>query len=102
LNAIPENPEGYLVHNLEHGYVIFWYNYNLLDEQECNDLKGQIQATMDEHNGVKLIAMPRNSIDVPLVLTSWGRMQKFETFDSDSVNSFISRNRNRAPEPNAS
>ena len=25
-------PAGYLVHNLEHGYVIFWYNCGLLDE----------------------------------------------------------------------
>ena len=23
---LPQYPEGYLVHNLEHGYVIFWYN----------------------------------------------------------------------------
>ncbi|MFW9817940.1 MAG: DUF3105 domain-containing protein, partial [Candidatus Thorarchaeota archaeon] len=33
-------PEGYLVHNLEHGYVIFWYNCMQLSEQACVDLKG--------------------------------------------------------------
>ena len=36
-------PEGYLGHNLEHGYVIYWYNCDLLDTSECSDLKVQIQ-----------------------------------------------------------
>ena len=29
LATLPKNPEGYLVHNLEHGYVIFWYNCDI-------------------------------------------------------------------------
>ena len=31
-----EFPEGYLVHNLEHGYAIFWYNCDLLSAEECS------------------------------------------------------------------
>ena len=63
-------PTGYLVHNLEHGYVIFWYNCDLLDEAGCSNLKSQIRSAMDELGGTKLIAYPWNSIDVPLVMTS--------------------------------
>jgi len=94
-------PAGYLVHNLEHGYVIFWYNCNLLDESACSELKSQIRSTIDELGGTKLIAYPWNSIEVPLVMTSWGRLQRFETFDSEQAKAFYRSNLNKAPEPNA-
>jgi hypothetical protein len=47
-------PAGYLVHNLEHGYVIFWYNCDLLDEAGCSELKSQIRSVMDDLGGVKI------------------------------------------------
>jgi len=94
-------PAGYLVHNLEHGYVIFWYNCDLLSESGCSDLKSQVRAVMDELGGTKLIAYPWNSIDVPLVMTSWGRLQRFETFDPAQAKAFYRANLNRAPEPDA-
>lgn len=94
-------PAGYLVHNLEHGYVIFWYNCDLLDEAGCSNLKSQIRSVMDELGGVKMIAYPWDSIDVPLVMTSWGRLQRFDTFDATQARAFYRANLNQAPEPNA-
>ena len=94
-------PAGYLVHNLEHGYVIFWYNCNLLDESGCTDLKAQIKTTMDDLGGIKLVAYPWPSLEVPLAMTSWGRLQRFEKFDSEQAKAFYRANLNRAPEPNA-
>lgn len=94
-------PAGYLVHNLEHGYVIFWYNCDLLDEAGCSELKAQIRSVMDELGNMKLIAYPWNSIDVPVAMTSWGRIQKFETFDAEQAKAFYRANLNKAPEPNA-
>jgi len=94
-------PAGYLVHNLEHGYVIFWYNCDLLSEAACSGLKSQIRTVMDELGGIKLIAYPWNSIDVPLVMTSWGHLQRFETFDPAQAIAFYRANLNRAPEPDA-
>jgi hypothetical protein len=99
--SLQDYPEGYLVHNLEHGYVIFWYSCALLDEQSCTELKTQIQSVMDKFNNVKLIAFPWESIDVPVAMTSWGQLQQFEVFNVDQAVSFVERNRNRAPEPNA-
>jgi hypothetical protein len=96
-----EYPAGYLVHNLEHGYIIFWYNCDLLDEDGCTALKDQIRTTMDDLGGTKMIAYPWPSIDVPLVLTSWGRMQKFESFDAEQAKAYYRANLNKAPEPNA-
>ncbi len=99
--SLPAFPEGYLVHNLEHGYVVFWYNCELLEPAACEEMKGQIQAVMEEFDGVKLIAFPWPSIEVPVVLTSWGRMETMERFDEGLAQAFIRRNRNQAPEPEA-
>ena len=94
-------PAGYLVHNLEHGYVIFWYNCDLLNEAGCAELKSQIRSVMDELGGVKMIAYPWPSLDVPLALTSWGQLQRFNTFDAEQAKAFYRTNLNQAPEPNA-
>ena len=56
---------------------------------------------MDELGNTKIIAYPWLSIDVPLVMTSWTRLQKFETFDAEAAKAFYRANLNRAPEPNA-
>ena len=94
-------PEGYIGHNLEHGYVVFWYNCDLLNESECNTLKSEIQSVMDDFDGVKLIAFPWPSLDIPIAMTSWGRLQRFDSFDPQTAAAFIQANRNKAPEPNA-
>jgi hypothetical protein len=94
-------PAAYLLHNLEHGYVIFWYNCDLLDETGCSELKSQIRSVMDDLGGVKMIADPWKSIDVPVARTSWRRIQNFEVFDVEQAKAFYRANLNRAPEPNA-
>jgi len=94
-------PEGYLLHNLEHGYVIYWYNCDLLVDAECTDLKQQIQASITDNRSTKLIAFPRTSMEIPVALTSWGQILPMEAFDAKQAQDFVSANRNRAPEPNA-
>ncbi len=99
--AQAQYPEGYLVHNLEHGYVIFWYNCDLLDAAGCSNLKSQIKTVLDQENNLKVIGFPRKSIDVPVIVTSWGRQMSFERFDPGQARDFVKSNRNKAPEPNA-
>ena len=99
--AQADYPEGYLGHNLEHGYIIFWYNCDSLDKTGCDTLKGQIQEVMDKYDNFKLIAFPSDSLDVPLAMVSWGQLLRFESFDEGLASQFVKVNRNRAPEPNA-
>jgi hypothetical protein len=102
--TLPNHPgdmAGYLVHNLEHGYVIFWYNCAKINENACNDLKSQIKKVMEAKNNSKVIAVPWKSTDALLVMTSWGRLQRFEKFDAGLARTFIERNLNHAPEPDA-
>lgn len=94
-------PEGYLGHNLEHGYIIYWYNCDLLDDAACTELKSQIQESMADNGSTKLIAFPWGSIDVPVVLTSWGQIMHMDEFTPAQASKFVNANRNRAPEPNA-
>ncbi len=56
---------------------------------------------IDEFNGYKVIGFPRASISEPVVATSWGHLQRFDTFDEELASKFVQANRERAPEPNA-
>jgi hypothetical protein len=40
-------------------------------------------------------------MDVPVALTSWGRIEKLEQFDAETVSEFVRNNRFKAPEPDA-
>ena len=101
ISSIGPYPEGYLVHNLEHGYVIFWYNCTILDEAACTELKAEIKDVIDGENNFKVIGFPRASIEVPVVMTSWTRMLSFEAFDARLAKEFVRTFRNQAPEPQA-
>ena len=96
-----------LVHNLEHGYVVIWYNCTGLEESACETFKTQIRGVMSQAGGVgvssttKLIAMPRLSLPGPIAATSWGRLYQPDTFNPDELLVFIKAFRNKAPEPNA-
>lgn len=97
-----------LVHNLEHGYVIMWYDCSKLDKVGCDTLQSQLQgnivgATLSQFTPTKkLIAVPRKDFGATLALTSWGRMQKLDKFDAVAINAFIAEWREKSPEPNAS
>ncbi len=101
-------PDESLVHNLEHGYVVIWYNCAGLGGDECQNLKTQIQSVIDRTEpvvlggtGKKLIAVTRLTLDTPIALTSWGRLYKLDSFNEEKITTFIKEFRNQAPEPNA-
>ena len=92
-------PEGYLVHSLEHGYVIFWYNCGALLDQPCDELKDQVQDVMREAANFKVIGFPWLSLDVPVVITTWGRTLHMDQFDPGQALQFVQTYRGVAPEP---
>jgi Protein of unknown function (DUF3105) len=100
LASLPQYPLGYLVHNLEHGYVIFWYNCQVY-QGTCDDLMQKIQQVMSQFGGVKVVAFPWHTISVPLVLTSWGRLLRLSTPDQTLMTQFVQTYRFQAPEPNS-
>ena len=94
-------PDGFLVHSLEHGYVVFWCNRDLLGDAECGGLKDEIQDVMSSVGNFKVIGFPRPSQNSAVVMTSWGRLLQLDQFDSDLAEQFVRNYRNQAPEANA-
>lgn len=99
LAGLPANPAGYLVHNLEHGYVIIWYNCQNLDAPACIELKTKIKDVMAQVNGTKVIAFPWTDMPENVVLTSWNRIDRMDHFSPSEALKFIKQYRNKSPEP---
>jgi hypothetical protein len=93
-------PEGYLTHNLEHGYVIFWYDCDI-PGTDCSALQQTIQQVMNATGNTKLIAFPWHKLTVPLAMSSWGQVMYFPTLDTAAMQQFVLSNRYKAPEPDA-
>ncbi|HUF39813.1 MAG TPA: DUF3105 domain-containing protein [Anaerolineales bacterium] len=93
------NPHGFIIHSMEHGYVVFWYNCTLVPEAECGALKTDIRRVMDEYDSYKIIAFPWTTTTAPVVATSWGYKLEMERWDPVLAAEFIETNRNNAPEP---
>ncbi len=84
--------DGNLVHSLEHGAVILWYKPDLPKE----DVE-KLKEIFNQAPG-KSIMTPRNDLDVPVAVSTWGRVLKLQTIDEGQIKAFFDTNYNRAPE----
>lgn len=84
--------DGHLVHSLEHGAVILWYKPEL-PKADIATLK----SIFDQTRG-KTIMAPRQNMDTPVALTSWGRVLKLKTIDEKAIKDFFDINIDRGPE----
>lgn len=103
--------DGYLVHSLEHGYVIISYNcgqvggasgreilFASLDDQACEDLKRRLSDLANEKKLSKLIVVPSQKIQVRIALTAWMRIEELDGVDKERVSRFIDAYRDHGPE----
>jgi len=91
----------YLVHSMEHGYVIIWYNCEKLSDADCAGLKAQIRQVMQDEGTAKLIAAPRTGMASLIALTAWTRLDRLDLFDDKRIKAFVEAFRGQGPEPNA-
>ncbi len=94
-------PDEYLVHNLEHGYVIIWFDCDQMTSDECQTTQDGIQTVIDYFDGYKVIGMPRRMEESPIALSSWGVLARLWAYDEDFIIEFIEEHQNQAPEPDA-
>jgi len=92
-------PDENMVHSLEHGYIILWYNCDQVSE--CETMKQGLQDVIKSTGTYKVVAMPREKTTVPVVAVSWGKMYKQAEFDKDKLIAFVNANRENSPEPDA-
>ncbi|KLL12054.1 MULTISPECIES: DUF3105 domain-containing protein [Protofrankia] len=83
------------VHNLEHGFVIGWYDPKLPDDQVT-----ALRAAA-ENAGERFIALPWERGDFPedkhFVLTAWDRTQRCATVSESVIKEFVSTYANPDP-----
>jgi hypothetical protein len=97
----------YLVHSMEHGYVIIWYNCDVYTGATCDQFKQQIKDIMGGAGvsavtgTLKLIAVPRAGQKAPIALSAWGHIDTPATYDPQEIKDFIKAYRDDAyaPEP---
>lgn len=86
--------DGHLVHSLEHGAIILWYNPKLLSQDQMKQLTNLFNSISLS----KTIMTPRDSMDVLVAVSSWGRILKLKTIDEKQIKAFFETNYDRGPE----
>lgn len=87
---------GYLVHSLEHGSVVIYYNPNKLTKDIESSLRNFVLAHSNPDVGV--IAVPDADFKFPFILTAWDKMLEMDKYDSQVVRAFLAEYLNHGPE----
>ena len=85
-----------VVHNLEHGHVVVYYDCSKLND--CQGTKDQLQKLAESYRNWKVTIVPRQNADAALAVAAWGRLDKLENYDEARIKDFISAWRDRGPE----
>src|SRR5258708_3404640 len=87
---------GFLVHSMEHGRVIVYYNPAVITTNQTTALHTLAQA----HPGVfgQVICVPRNDAADPFILTAWTHWLRLTAYDQGRIDSFLSLFLGQGPE----
>jgi hypothetical protein len=93
--------ESTLIHNLEHGGIVIWYQPDQLGAEQIEQLEDFVN-TQVQSNRYKVIVSPWSGADFehPIALTAWGWLLYQDTVDLGVVRDFVSIHYGDAPEPN--
>ncbi len=99
----PQN-ESQLIHNLEHGGVVIWYQPEQLDEPQLGELSDYVrtQASSGISGRFKFILSPWNGEDFghPIAVTAWRSLLYLDSVDLGAIDDFTGAHYGQAPEPN--
>jgi Protein of unknown function (DUF3105) len=98
-------PETQLIHNLEHGGVVIWYDPSALDAAAIDELSGYVntQTASGVSGRYKFILSPWGGADplpAPIVASTWRWLLELDTADVDVIDEFAREHYGEAPEPN--
>jgi hypothetical protein len=87
-------PKENLLHSMEHGGVIVWYNTT--NQQVIDELKSLVQDQVDRRRFVALTQYPGMEAET-IAVTAWTRLDKFPVsdFKEKRVEDFISEHHKR-------
>jgi hypothetical protein len=89
-------PYELLVHNLEHGQIVIYYDPVRLSNETAEAL-GELTS---RHSGTwdGVLAVPRPDDQYELILTAWTYRMHLEEYDAELVDAFVDAYRGRGPE----
>ena len=92
-------PEGYWVHDLEHGAIVILYKC----DQPCPDLVESLKdlipsLPLTQWDNRKVVIVPYNKMDTLLMAVSWNVQMPLERFDAQALIDFYVRHVDRGPE----
>jgi hypothetical protein len=87
---------GYLVHSLEHGSVVIYYDPAQLTPEIEKSLRAFITANSDPEVGI--VAVPDADFNYPFILTAWDKILKLGKYDPKVVTAFLAEYLGRGPE----
>jgi Protein of unknown function (DUF3105) len=102
--STPQN-ESQLIHNLEHGGIVIWYDPDVLDDAQVAELTSYVEGQVSSgiSGRYKFILTPwGGSVELgsEVAVTAWRHLLKLDTFDMDAIRAFADANYLRhAPEP---
>lgn len=94
-----EIPDMRVIHNLEHGGIYISYRQDLPADQVA-----KIQALFskpfsdEKFTPTKAVIAPRAANDSPIIMSSWNRNMKLDSFDAEKMKEYYLRNVGKSPE----
>ncbi len=85
-----------LVHNLEHGNIVIYFNRAMLSDSEMKWLSELTNQYLGQWDGMLMVA--RDDKEHPLILTAWRAMLRMKAMDQKKVLKFVEAFRGRGPE----
>ena len=97
--------ETQLIHNLEHGGIVIWYDPAAVDADSIDTLTQYVsrQTASGLSGRFKFILSPwggEDPLPAPIVAIAWRYILELQTADTDAIDAFARDHYGRSPEPN--
>lgn len=85
---------GFLVHNLEHGHIVAYYDPRELSDEDMAKLHDLIARNQGRRNSFgavygAVLAVPRTDPEHPLILTAWEYILRLDHYEDEAVEAFV-------------
>ncbi len=92
-------PDAMLVHNLEHGGVIIWYDPSKVDAATVQRLTTLTRSLQDTNFRVILTPRPKGiESNKPIAATSWGYLMTEDQYNEGNLRAFFKKHISKGPE----